>query len=91
MGLSGVKILLVLAVIGILFLPMILRHLATIPALLDRTRAALGGEDEAAAGQPARAAGHAAAHEAPPTASVAERLGHGVGRLLQRLGAFRAG
>jgi Sec-independent protein translocase protein TatA len=88
MGLSGVKLLIIGAVVALLFLPLLLRQARSIPMLLEQARAAFGGEDSDTAShgsQPAKPA-----REAPRTASVAERLGRVVGRLLQRLGLFRA-
>jgi hypothetical protein len=87
MGVSPAKLLIIVAVVAILFLPMLLRQARSIPVLLEQARAAFAGEDDDTAAQPRRAA--EPAREAP--ASVAERLGRGVGRLLQRLGLFRAG
>ncbi|MGO4128917.1 hypothetical protein AB4Z01_31295 [Inquilinus sp. YAF38] len=87
MGLSGVKLLIIGAVVALLFLPMLLRQARSIPMLLEQARAAFGGEesetDRPRAAEPTR--------EAPRPASVAERAGRGIGRLLQRLGLFRAG
>jgi len=87
MGVSPAKLLIIVAVVAILFLPMLLRQARSIPVLLEQARAAFAGEDEDAAGQRPRTA--EPARQAP--ASVAERLGRLVGRLLQRLGLFRAG
>lgn len=85
MGLSGVKLLVIGAVVALLFLPLLLRQARSIPVLLEQARAAFSGEesDRPHAAEPTR--------EAPRPASVAERLGRVVGRLLQRLGLFRAG
>ncbi|WP_026873541.1 hypothetical protein [Inquilinus limosus] len=90
MGLSGAKLLIIGAVVALLFLPMLLRQARSIPALLEQARAAFGGEDAETHGhRPERAA--EPVRQAPPPASFAERLGRGIGRLLQRLGLFRAG
>jgi hypothetical protein len=90
MGLSGVKLLIIGAVVALLFLPLLLRQARSIPMLLEQARAAFGGgEDSEATGHRPPAAGPT--REAPRPASVAERLGRGIGRLLQRLGLFRAG
>ncbi|KGM29978.1 hypothetical protein, partial [Inquilinus limosus] len=61
----------------------------SIPVLLEQARAAFGGEDEDAPGHRHRPA--EPVREAARPASVAERLGRVIGRLLQRLGLFRAG
>ncbi|MGO4723189.1 MULTISPECIES: hypothetical protein [unclassified Inquilinus] len=83
MGLSGIKLLIIAAVVGILFLPMLLRQARAIPALLDQARTAFGGEDEPdPSGQQSRPA---PAPQPVPPSSVAERLGRGIGRTLQRL------
>jgi len=89
MGVSPAKLLIIVAVVAILFLPMLLRQARSIPVLLEQARAAFAGEDEDAAGPRSQAA--EPARRATPPASVAERLGRAVGRLLQRLGLFRAG
>ncbi|WP_342236747.1 hypothetical protein [Inquilinus sp. OTU3971] len=87
MGLSGVKLLIIGAVVALLFLPMLLRQARSIPMLLEQARAAFSGEElethRPQAAEPTRGA--------PRPASVAERLGRVIGRLLQRLGLFRAG
>jgi len=89
MGLSGVKLLIIGAVVALLFLPLLLRQARSIPLLLEQARAAFGGEDAEASGHRPQAA--EPAREPPRPASVAERAGRGIGRLLQRLGLFRAG
>lgn len=87
MGFSPVKLLIIGAVVALLFLPLLLRQARSIPLLLEQARAAFAGED--APGHHPRAA--EPAREAPRPASIAERLGRVIGRLLQRLGLFRAG
>ena len=89
MGLSGAKLLIIVAVVGLLFLPVLLRQARSIPMLLEQARAAFSGEDAETSGHRPRAA--EPAHQAPRPASFAERLGRVIGRLLQRLGLFRAG
>ncbi|MGK9170790.1 hypothetical protein KXR53_31125 [Inquilinus limosus] len=89
MGLSGAKLLIIGAVVALLFLPMLLRQARSIPALLEQARAAFGGEDAETARHRPQAA--EPARQPPPPASFAERLGRVIGRLLQRLGLFRAG
>ena len=89
MGLSGVKLLIIGAVVALLFLPVLLRQARSIPVLLEQARAAFSGEDAETTGHRPQAA--ESTREAPRPASVAERLGRVIGRLLQRLGLFRAG
>ncbi|MGO1078044.1 hypothetical protein [Inquilinus sp. CA228] len=89
MGLSGVKLLIIGAVVALLFLPLLLRQARSIPVLLEQARAAFSGEDDETTGHRPQAA--EPTREAPRPASVAERLGRVIGRLLQRLGLFRAG
>ncbi|MGF6230448.1 Sec-independent protein translocase protein TatA [Inquilinus ginsengisoli] len=88
MGLSGVKLLIIGAVVALLFLPLLLRQARSIPMLLEQARAAFGGGEDSETHRPPTAG---PTREAPRPASVAERLGRGIGRLLQRLGLFRAG
>ena len=45
MGLSGVKLLIIGAVVALLFLPMLLRQARSIPVLLEQARAAFSGEE----------------------------------------------
>lgn len=89
MGLSVPKLLIIGAVVVLLFLPLLLRQARSIPMLLEQARAAFAGEDEDASGPRPQAA--EPAREAPRPASIAERLGRVIGRLLQRLGLFRTG
>jgi Sec-independent protein translocase protein TatA len=89
MGVSPAKLLIIVAVVAILFLPMLLRQARSIPVLLEQARAAFAGEESETPRHRPQAA--EPVHQAPPPASFAERLGRVVGRLLQRLGLFRAG
>lgn len=89
MGFSPVKLLIIGAVVALLFLPLLLRQARSIPVLLEQARAAFAGEDEDAPAHRPQAA--EPMREAPRPASMAERLGRVIGRLLQRLGLFRAG
>lgn len=89
MGLSGAKLLIIGAVVALLFLPMLLRQARSIPVLLEQARAAFAGDDAERPGLPRQTA--EPVRQAPRPASFAERLGHVIGRLLQRLGLFRAG
>jgi Sec-independent protein translocase protein TatA len=91
MGLSGIKLFIIAAVVAILFLPMLLRQARAIPELLERARVAIAGEDDPAETPGDRGTAAPRADNRPPAGSTAERLGRGVGKALQRLGRFRAG
>lgn len=88
MGFSPVKLLIIGAVVVLLFLPLLLRQARSIPLLLEQARAAFAGEDAETTGPRPQAA--EPVREPPRPASIAERLGRVIGRLLQRLGLFRA-
>lgn len=87
MGLSGVKLLIIGAVVALLFLPLLLRQARSIPVLLEQARHAFSGEDSETPSHRPQAA--EPVRQAPRPASFAERLGRVIGRLLQRLGLFR--
>ncbi|WP_395674864.1 hypothetical protein [Inquilinus sp.] len=86
MGLSVPKLLIIGAVVVLLFLPLLLRQARSIPLLLEQARAAFAGEDAEATGPRPQAE---PMREPPRPASIAERIGRVIGRLLQRLGLFR--
>lgn len=82
MGISGFKIVLILAVVAILFLPTFIKRASALSAMLPALRDRLSGEE---GGMPAAApaAGPKAEPEARP--GLAERFGGAAARLGQRL------
>jgi hypothetical protein len=83
MGISGFKIVLILAVVAILFLPTFIKRASALSAMLPALRDRLSGE-EGGRPAPGPAASRAAEPEAPPP-SLAERFGGAAARLGHRL------
>ncbi|EWY36309.1 hypothetical protein N825_28980 [Skermanella stibiiresistens SB22] len=86
MGMSAFKLFLILAVIGVLFLPTLIRRSRGVPMILERFRARASGEDTAGNGH-AAASPYIFGRAARP--SMAERLGATLARLNSRVRSWR--
>ncbi|EWY35696.1 hypothetical protein N825_37470 [Skermanella stibiiresistens SB22] len=82
MGMSAFKLFLILAVVGVLFLPTLIRRSRGVPVILERLRARVSGEDPVGNGH--AAASPSIAGQAVKT-SMAERLGAALARLDSRV------
>ncbi|EWY35955.1 hypothetical protein N825_32155 [Skermanella stibiiresistens SB22] len=82
MGMSAFKLFLILAVVGVLFLPTLIRRSRGLPAILERLRARVSGERPTGTGH-ATASASFGGRDAKP--SMAERLGAALARLDSRV------
>ena len=84
MAISGFKMVLILAVVCILFLPTFIKRASVLPGMLAGLRDRLSGEEGGKPADTPAASARPVEAEAPP-AGLAERFGGAVGRLGHRL------
>jgi hypothetical protein len=83
MGMSAFKLFLILAAVGILFLPTLIRRSSALPTIFEQLRSRIAGEDPAQ-DKSAEAARTAINQEAPKP-SMAERFGTMLARVNSRI------